>query len=210
MDQVHAEQAHTEQNEICKPCVLRTVREMMQDRGYKTQTVPPLPMPHQCVAGYMFVSDGQSDTTDMQHDVYGLNYQQQAVVLFIDQTVSIIVAREMMEYRKTHDIARLIVVITAAHAKATPQVNAEFTSNDIELFPGIELVVNRHRNNLVPRMRVLSPAEAKQISDRQCGGITTTDKQYRYLRPPVGSIVEVIYNHGQTQPRILYRKVYVK
>lgn len=198
---------HTEQHDNCVPCIVKHVREMMQDRGYKEEMSPPTPLPSLVDFGLLFQSDGQTETTDMQHDLYGMSHQQQAVVLFIQQKVSIIVAREMLAYRQEHDIDRLIVVITSSLAKATSQVNTEFISSDVELFLGAELSINRNRNKLVPKMRVLSPAEAVKISTRERGGMTTFDKQYRYFRPPIGSVFEIISNNGQTQPKVKYREV---
>ncbi len=201
------EHVHTEQSDLCLQCILKTMREMMQDRGYVSELRPPLPLPDAVDDGFLFRSDGQRETTDMQTDVYGLNYQQRAVVLIIRKTVSITVAREILQYRADHNIDRLIVVIASLLVKATPQVNSEFAANDIELFERNELVINRHRNSLVPRMRVLSPAEAALVPARNRGRITTYDKQYRYLRPPLGAVIEIVCNNGQLQPSVKYREV---
>lgn len=198
---------HTEQHDNCVPCIIKHVREMMQDRGYMEEAPPPMPLPGSVYFGLMFRSDGQTDTTDMQPDLYGMTHQQQAIVLFIRQNVDVIVAREMLTYRQEHDTDRLIVVITSAMAKATPQVKTDFIAADVELFPGVELSVNRNRNKLVPKMRVLSPAEAAKIPTCELAGILPTDKQCRYFHPYPGAVIEIISSNGQTQPRKKYRQV---
>lgn len=199
--------SHTEESDICECCILTTIYQMMEDRGYRSREPAATPMPDAISRGIVFTSDGVHETTDMPHSLYGLNQKQTAVVLLIKETVSIRIAREIDAYKADHEFDHLIVVIASSSAKSTPQVNAAFRRDGIELFPGAELRTNRHRNSMVPEMKVLSPAEAKNIPHNQRAAIKSSDTQCRYLHPPIGTLIKIIVNNGQTQPKLRYREV---
>lgn len=201
---------HSEEGDICEPCVFRTVQQMLDDRGYVSAIDPPLPLPGATVAHVMMVNEN-NNTTDMTQSLWNIGHEQKVVVMFFAVAVSVDLAREVVLYQETHAINRMIVVVMlTSGTKITPQAAVMFNQNEIEMFECRDLRTNRHRNALVPKITVMSPDEAKLLPDNQKATIWATDVQCRYLRPPLGAVLKMSIKNGQTQPKVLYRKVEAK
>lgn len=188
--------------------VLRTVYEMLSDRGYTPR------------AGYEWINDPKQLCARIvgKDLVYWGDREKpsDSVMVFFayEPKLKINKARQFLEVLQTNNIDHAILVYAN---QITPPAKAAFSNvvNNLEFFSVIDLYVNRIRHELVPKHEMLSLEQVSQLQQKhllssmdQIPSYSLTDRVVRYYNWSVGTVVKIYRKIGnQKEPEVYYRIV---
>jgi DNA-directed RNA polymerase subunit H (RpoH/RPB5) len=192
-------------DEVDLRAVLRTLGEMIVDRGY----VPP-PAPDRTPHGLLFTCHARRERADADGDaaVDAAEGDDVAVgalkVHVLDEArVAVRTLRAIVE---SGDAACVIVASRLGPTPFTQREANGIATTTVQFFTFDDMLVNRTRHELVPKHTLRdTPATAEERSTFP--RILTTDPVVRYYNFPVGSVVCIVRRIGCFEPYTTYRVV---
>jgi len=186
---------------------LKTVHEMLRDRGYVIKK------------GYEWLDDSKQMIARCKKDELVVEAErkqpQDHVYVFFATEPKVKVARSRL-YKPRMDKAHVNHMILVFAQLVTPKAKVELSEFDVEYFKAAELYRNKYYHALVPKHEALSGEEAAQLlKDKNLPSVEylprfRSDSEWpiRYHYWPKGTVVRIYRKFGnQQEPKLYYRVV---
>lgn len=185
---------------------LRTVHDMLYDRGYKPRKE------------YEWIDDQKKMVQRVQNKDMVLWADRKApddslmVFFAVEPKLKV---QKVRAFLATLDESKITHAILVYAKQVTPKAKEELRAYNVEMFTAAELYKNRLMHHLVPKHEMLSPQETTDLlhdfnlsSTKKLPRYRTTDPVVRYHNWPVGTVVRIFRVLGnQQEPTLYYRMV---